>query len=285
MVTQSPVGAHEIPLLRTKLYIPLPRIELVSRPRLMERLDAGLHRKLTIVSAPAGFGKTTLIGEWIAHLRSEDVGTQGVVPQVAWLSLDESDNDSTRFLTYLIAALQAALQAAFQTSTQTVKANIGAGALSALQSPQPPPAEVILTSLINDIAAHSASANIVLVLDDYHLIETQSIHDALTFLLQHLPPPPGGLHLVIATREDPHLPLARLRAQGQLTELRATDLRFTPAQAAEFLNRVMGLDLSADDIAALETRTEGWVAGLQLAAISMVAGFFSMSEGLDWLVL
>ncbi len=172
--------------------------------------------------------------------------------QVAWLSLDEGDNDPTRFLTYLVAALQ------------TIAANIGAGVLAVLQSPQPPPTESILTALLNEIT--TIPDNFILVLDDYHVIDSKPVDDALTFLLEHLPP---QMHLVIATREDPHLPLARLRARGQLTELRAADLRFTPAEAAEFLNQVMGLNLSAEDIAALETRTEGWIAGLQLAALSM----------------
>jgi LuxR family maltose regulon positive regulatory protein len=235
------------PLLKTKLYVPPPRPELVSRPRLIERLNAGLHRKLTLISAPAGFGKTTLVSEWVQAMG-------GATPPiaVAWLSLDESDNDPTRFLAYLIAALQ------------TIDANLAIGALSSLQSPQPPLTEVVLTSLINDIAA--IPDRIVLVLDDYHLIEARPIHDALTFLLRRLPP---QMHLVIATREDPPLPLAHLRARDQLTELRATDLRFTSSEAAEFLNQVMGMDLSTEDIAALETRTEGWIAGLQLAAISM----------------
>jgi len=230
------------PLLKPKLYIPPIRPELVPRPRLIERLNAGLHRKLTLISAPAGFGKTTLLSEWVA----------GSERPVAWLSLDEGDNDPTRFLSYSIAALR------------TIEANIAKGVLSALQSPQPPPAEDILTVLINEIAA--IPGRIILVLDDYHLIEAEPIHDALTFLLRHLPP---QMHLVIATRENPLLPLARLRARGQMTELRATDLRFTPSEAAEFLNQVMGLDLSAEDIAALEGRTEGWIVGLQLAAISM----------------
>lgn len=252
MVTQPPVGAQEMPLLRTKLYIPPLRREQVPRPRLIERLDAGLRRKLTLVSAPAGFGKTTLVSEWVDHLRLDAAKESQIANRIAWLSLDESDNDPTRFLAYSIAALQ------------TIEANIGKGALSALQSPQPPPTETILTALINEIAA--IPDRIILALDDYHLIEAQPIHDALTFLLEHLPP---QMHLVIATRDDPHLPLARLRARGQLTELRATDLRFTSSEAAEFLNQVMGLDLSADDIAALETRTEGWIAGLQLAAISL----------------
>jgi LuxR family maltose regulon positive regulatory protein len=232
------------PVLATKLYIPPARPDLVSRPCLIERLNEGFPagRRLTLISAPAGFGKTTLVSEWVA---------KGERP-AAWLSLDDGDNEPVRFLSYLIAALQ------------TVEASVGKGALNALQSPQPPPAEAILTALINEIAA--ISDQIILVLDDYHLIEAQPIHDALSFMIEHLPP---QMHLVIATREDPPLPLARLRAQGQLTELRAADLRFSPAEAAEFLNQAMGLDLAADDITALETRTEGWIAGLQLAALSM----------------
>ncbi|MHC4432679.1 MAG: LuxR C-terminal-related transcriptional regulator [Planctomycetota bacterium] len=294
MATQPPVGAQEVPLLRTKLYIPPARPELVPRPRLIERLNAGTRsgRKLTLVSAPAGFGKTTLVSEWIGNWGSgigklgNQVASQPLHsnpqspisnPKFAWLSLDESDNDLTRFLAYLIAALQ------------TIEADVGKGAMSALQSPQTPPAEAILTATINEITA--LPDRIVLVLDDYHLIDAQPIHDALTFLLRRLPP---QMHLVIATREDPSLPLARLRARGQLTELRATDLRFTSSEAVAFLNQVMGLDLSAEDIAALETRTEGWIAGLQLAAISMqgrmdVTGFIQAFTGshhfvLDYLV-
>jgi LuxR family maltose regulon positive regulatory protein len=212
------------------------------RARLIERLNEGLHRKLTLVSAPAGFGKTTMVSTWLA----------GCDQPVAWLSLDAGDDDSTRFLTYLIAAVQ------------TVAAHVGDGVLGMLQSPQPPPHDSILTILLNEIA--TVATPFVLVLDDYHLIDAQSIDHALTFILEHLPP---QMHLVIVTREDPHLPTARLRARGHLTELRAADLRFTPAESAEFLNRVMGLKLSTEDIAALETRTEGWIAGLQLAAISM----------------
>jgi len=174
--------------------------------------------------------------------------------KITWLSLDEADNDLVRFLTYFIAALN---------QIEGQETPFGTGALAMLQSPQPPPTETILTSLINEIAA--ISVKIILILDDYHLIEAQPIHDALSFLLENIP---LQMHLVIATREDPHFPLSRLRARGQLTELRATDLRFSSSEAAEFLNQVMGLNLSAEDIAALETRTEGWIAGLQLAAIS-----------------
>ena len=232
------------PLLLTKLYIPPPRPKVVLRPRLNERLNEGLlaSRKLTLISASAGFGKTTLVSEWVA----------GCGQPVAWLSLDEGDNDPTRFLTYLVAALQ------------TIAPKIGVGVLSALQSPQPPPSEVILTTLLNEIT--TLPDHFILVLDDYHVIDSKPVDEDLTFLLEHLPP---QMHLAIATREDPQMPLARLRARGQLTELRAADLRFTPAEAAEFLNRMMGLNLSPEDIAALDKRTEGWIAGLQLAAISM----------------
>ena len=230
------------PLLLTKIYIPPPRPKVIPRPRLIERLNEGLHRKLTLISAPAGSGKTTLVSEWVVNWE----------PLTAWLSLDEADNDPARFLTYLIAALQ------------TVAANVGEGLLGVLESPQPPPIESILTALLNDII--TIPDTIVLVLDDYHLIDAQPVDLAITFLLEHLPP---RMHLVITTREDPQLPLARLRARGQMTELRAADLRFTSSEAAEFLNRAMSLDLAAADIAALEDRTEGWIAGLQLAAISM----------------
>jgi LuxR family maltose regulon positive regulatory protein len=230
------------PILATKLYIPPIRPELVRRPRLIERLNEGLHRKLTLISAPAGFGKTTLVSEWVASCERP----------TAWLSLDEGDNDLTRFLTYLVAALQ------------TIAPIVGKGVLGVLQSPQPPPTESILTALLNDIT--TIPGNFVLILDDYHAIDAQPVDHALTFLLDHLSP---QMHLVIATREDPQLPLARLRGRGQLTELRVADLRFTPSEAAGFLNQGMGLNLSSEDIAALETRTEGWIAGLQLAAISM----------------
>ena len=256
------------PILATKLYIPPPRPKIVLRPRLIARLNEGLSagRRLSLISAPAGFGKTTLVSEWIADGRflnadSESFTREKVLlnPQskignlkFAWLSLDEGDNDPTRFLAYLIAAVQ------------TIAPRIGEGVWGVLQSPQPPPTDLLLTNLLNDITTISDS--FILVLDDYHVIDSQPVDQALAFLVENLPP---QMHLVIASREDPPLPLARLRVRGQLTELRAADLRFTPAEAAEFLNRVMGLNLSAEDITALETRTEGWIAGLQLAAISM----------------
>jgi len=255
------------PLLATKLYIPPVRPELVPRPRLIERLNAGLHRKLTLISAPAGFGKTTLVSEWAA----------GCDQPAAWLSLDEGDNDPTHFWAYFIAALQ------------TVQADVGEAALMAFQSPQPPPMEAVLTALINELAA--VPNPFVLVLDDYHVIEAQPIHSAFAFLLDHLPP---QMHLVIATRADPSLPLARLRGRGQLAELREADLRFTTDEAAAFLNQVMGLDLSDEDVAALEARTEGWIAGLQMAALSMqrqkdIPGFIAAFTGshryiLDYLI-
>jgi LuxR family maltose regulon positive regulatory protein len=229
-----------MPILATKLYIPPPRAKIVLRPRLIERLSAG--SKLTILSASAGFGKTTLLSAWIA-----DCGRP-----VAWLSLDESDSDLSRFLTYVIAALQ------------TIQPTLGVNLLAALQTPQPPPVESLLTSLLNEISA--LPSGLILILDDYHLLDSKAVDSALTFLVEHQPP---QLRLIIASREDPPLPLARLRVRNQLTELRAADLRFTPAESAEFLNQMMGLNLSAEDITALESRTEGWIAGLQLAALSM----------------
>jgi LuxR family transcriptional regulator, maltose regulon positive regulatory protein len=229
-------------LLSTKLFTHTVRKNLVPRPRLTEQLNEGLECKLTLISAPAGFGKTTLVSEWVASCKQP----------VAWLSMDEGDNDPVRFLSYLVAALQ------------TIKAGIGEGALAVLQSPQPPPTEAILTVVLNEIT--TIPDPFIFVLDDYHVIDSKPVDSVLTFLLEHLPP---QMHLVIATREDPNLPLARLRARGQLIELRAANLRLTSAEAAEFLNQVMGLNLSAEDIAALEARTEGWIAGLQLAAISM----------------
>ncbi len=245
------------PILGTKLYIPRPRPNVVSRPRLLERLNEGLHRKLTLIAAPAGFGKTTLVSEWI----------EGIERPIAWLSLDEGDSDPARFLTYLVAALQ------------TIVPTIGEGVLRALQSSQPPPPEAIMTALLNDLT--SIKDPFVLVLDDYHVLDAKLVDQALTSLVEHQPP---QMHLVIATREDPQLPLARLRGRGQLTELRAADLRFTSSEAAAFLTQVMGLSLSTPDIARLSDRTEGWIAGLQLAALSLqghqdVPGFIRAFAG------
>jgi LuxR family maltose regulon positive regulatory protein len=243
------------PLLTTKLYIPPVRRDLVSRPRLIERLNEGLQRghRLTLVSAPAGYGKTTLLSEWVATCGRP----------VAWLALDSGDNDPARFLAYLIAALQ------------KIEDSVGMGVLDRLQAPQPPPVEELLTALINQI--DGVSASFVLVLDDYHLITAQRIHEALAFLLDH---PPQNMHLVVATRADPPWQFARLRGRGQLTELRLADLQFTQDEATVFLNQVMGLSLSADNIAALTSRTEGWIAGLQLAALAM-QGTLSMQDRAD----
>jgi len=238
------------PLLATKLYIPPPRPNLVRRAHLIGQLEEGrrLGYRLILLSAPAGFGKTTLLSDWIQRRRG------GVTPplHVAWLSLDEGDSDPVRFLAYLIGALQ------------TIEASIGEGLLDALQSPQRPAMETALTVVVNEMSALPRGS--VLVLDDYHAIKAQPVHHMLLFLLEHMP---LQMHLVIASRADPPLPIARLRGRGQLTELRAADLRFTPDEAATFLNEIMGLDLSADDVMALEERTEGWITGLQLAAISM----------------
>jgi LuxR family maltose regulon positive regulatory protein len=246
-------------ILATKLYIPRPRLNVVHRPRLIERLNESRPsgRKLTLISAPAGYGKTTLLSEWIPQ--SERC--------VTWVSLDDGDNDPLRFWSYVIAALQ------------MLDAEIGSNALALMRTPVLPPIEAILTILLNEIAAFPDC--FALVLDDYHVIDAKPIDTAVTFLLEHLP---RQMHLVITTREDPNLPLARLRARDQLTELRAADLRFTSAEAADFLSQTMGLNLSAEDIAALETRTEGWIAGLQLAALSMrgredVPGFIRAFAG------
>src|SRR5450755_2046317 len=245
------------PILVTKLFIPPLRPHVVSRPRLLERLNEGLHRNLTLIAAPAGFGKTTLVSAWV----------EGIERPTAWLSLDEGENDPAQFLAYLVAALQ------------PIAANIGEGVLDMLQSSLPLPTEAILTALLNEIT--TLPDNFVLVLDDYHVIDAKPVDIALTYLVEHLPP---QMHLVIATREDPQLPLARLRARSHLTELRAADLRFTASEASAFLNQVMGLSLSAEDIATLEDRTEGWIAGLQLAALSMqghqdVPGFIRAFAG------
>lgn len=229
-------------LLSTKFFVPKTRPEHVSRTRLLEQLNDGLHRKLTLISAPAGFGKTTLISELVEKYERP----------VAWLSLDNEDSNLTRFLNYLVAAIQ------------TVLPSIGKDTLVDLQSPHPPPFDSTLTALLNEIAI--VPDDFYLILDEYHEIDSRQIDDALTFLIEHLPP---QMHMIITTREDPNLPLARLRAQGQMTEIRVADLRFTQSEAAGFFNQVMGLNLSEENIAALETRTEGWIAGLQLAAISM----------------
>ena len=253
MIDSSGQPAAASPLLETKLYVPRRRPSLVPRPRLIQRLDRGVERSLTLVSAPAGFGKTTLLADWAA-------GAAAGERPAAWLSLDQGDNNLERFWTYVITALRA------------VRSEVGDSALSLLRSPQPPASELVLTALINDIAAidddpsAGSASGLTLILDDYHVIEVEPVHLSIAYLLDHLPP---RMHVVIATRSDPPLPLARLRARGDLTELRAADLRFSPDEATAFFDEVMGLELSAADVAALDRRTEGWVAGLQLAGLSM----------------
>ncbi|MFO7680503.1 MAG: LuxR C-terminal-related transcriptional regulator [Chloroflexota bacterium] len=271
------------PILATKLFRPLLRSKIVLRRRLLERLNEGYASgaRLTLVSAAAGFGKTTLLGEWLSQPRDKGASPDSspVTPpsRAAWLSLDEGDSDLGRFLAYFIAALQ------------TIFPTAGERSLALLQASQLVHAEVVLTAVLNEIAA--LPDPFILVLDDYHLLLAPPIDQAITFLLDHQPP---QMHLVIATREDPPLPLARLRARGQLTELRAADLRFTHAEAADFLNRVMGLALLPADVAALENRTEGWIAGLQLAALALqgttpghqdVAGFIRAFSGSHHFVL
>lgn len=230
-------------LLSTKLFIPQARYlhDVLPRPRLVERLQRGLSRKLTLISAPAGYGKTILLTEWIPQ--SERC--------VCWLSLDETDNDLTRFLTYFIAALQ------------MLKADFGQALLVMLQSPQLPPIESLMTTLLNEIILLSEFA---LVLDDYHLIHLPAIHTAIAFLLNHLP---SNMHLILTSRADPPLPLARLRGRGQMSELRAADLRFTQDEATVFFHQIKRIALTAEQIEELATRTEGWGAGLQLAALSL----------------
>ncbi len=230
-------------LLKTKLTIPVGRQMVVARSRLIERLNTGIEGKLILISAPAGFGKTTLVTTWIA----------GIERKVAWLSLDEGDNDSALWFEYLIAALR------------EIKPKIGASALRLFRSSQEPTlAKNVLTDLINEVC--SVPFHFMLVLDDYHVIKNKDIHNAMDFLLENLP---QNMHLVILTRSDPPFHLSYLRGRAQLTELRAVDLRFTTQEVGDFLNRVMNLNLSQEEVASLDARSEGWIAGLQMAAISL----------------
>jgi LuxR family transcriptional regulator, maltose regulon positive regulatory protein len=248
-------------LVYTKLRPSQARPELVARPQLTAKLEREPGRKLTLISAPAGFGKTTLLVEWLKEREDGD-------RSVAWVSLDEGDNDPVRFLSYLVAALR-----------RTVGEEFGEGVLAALRSPEPPRMEAVLGAFVNELA--DLPGEVGVVLDDYHVIDSENVHRIVTFVLERLP---EGAHLVISGRVDPPLPLARLRARGQIIELHAADLRFTPEEAAAFLGDAMGLDLSAGDIAALEGVTEGWIAALQLAALSMrerkdVSGFIRTFSG------
>lgn len=250
-------------LLTTKLFLPAARTDLVRRSRLTERLNQNLQLKLTLISAPAGFGKTTLLGEWIpASPRC-----------VTWVSLDKGDNDAMRFWSYVIASLQ------------LLRNDLGKKTQALLNSPHPPTFEIILTSLANEINAFPEA--FALVLDDYHLIEAQPIHAGLALLFEHLP---RNMHVIITSRADPPLPLPRLRARREMMELRAHDLRFTLAESTAFLNEIMKIGLAEKDIAALEHRTEGWIAGLQLAALSMhgrddVSAFIKAFTGDDRYIL
>jgi LuxR family maltose regulon positive regulatory protein len=248
------------PLVTTKFHVPVSRRSVVARTRLNDRLTRVLESRLTLVSAPAGFGKSTLVAEWVAHGRSG-----GFV--CAWLALDDRDNDSRRFWQYVIAALQTAVP------------GVGTDALTELESGQP--TETVVAALLNDLDA--VSQELLLVLDDYHVIELLDVHEGMTFLLDHLP---ARVHIVITSRADPALPLPRLRARGDLFEVRAADLRFTTDEAAAYFNDVMQLGLTARDVASLEGRTEGWIAALQLAGLSMqgrddVGGFISEFAGDD----
>jgi len=247
-------------LLTTKLYIPPTRPELVPRPRLIDRLNQGLHRKLTLISAPAGFGKSTLVSEWVDNIRSAAENESQIDNRIAWLSLDEGDNDPARFLAYLITALQ------------IIDSSIGQQAQTVFQSQQQLLVDPILMTLVNDITQLSdphlekSNKDFVLILDDYHVIEEPSIHQAIDFLLEHNPP---QLHLVILTRIDPPLSLSRLRVRNQMVEIRGSNLHFSGKEVDIFLNEIMKLGLAPEEITMLETRTEGWIAGLQLAAISL----------------
>ena len=261
-MTSAPTQATTGPLLETKFRVPARRQGLVARSRLKERLGRAGESALTLVSAPAGFGKSTLLTDWLTVDPVDGRLT-------AWLSLEHTDNDPALFWTYFIAALQ------------TAAPGVGEGARALLSSTGSPTEEGFVVTLLNDLA--SLSAEVVLVLDDYHVIEEPHIRDGMAYLVEHLP---RQIRLVIASRADPALPLARLRARRQLVEIRAADLRFTLDETAAYLNEVMGLQLTPADVAALEGRTEGWIAALQLAALSMqgrddVAGFIGGFAGDD----
>jgi LuxR family transcriptional regulator, maltose regulon positive regulatory protein len=230
-------------ILATKLYIPSLHPQAIQRQSILELMNAGLSigKRLILVCAPAGYGKTTLVCEWLQK-----------IPHACWVSLEKGDNDPRLFFSYLIAALQ------------TIHPDVGGQAQAILDAPQSPPLEAVLSSLLNDLAqVHSQT---VIVLDDYQSIHASQIHEGMAFLLDHLPP---DAHFVITTRSDPALPLHRYRSRGQLVEIRADDLRFTTDEVSAFIKDIAGVSLSASEAATLETRTEGWAAGLQLAAISL----------------
>lgn len=249
--TQSPGLTPNFPtLLHTKLSLPPSRSNVVERSRLIDKLNQGLKQKLTLITAPAGSGKTTLLSIWLTSL-SEAKSNYAL----AWISLDDGDNDPARFWSYMLAALRPFHNAAVES------------AFSMLHALPASPIEAVLTVLINCLA--DLQRDIILILDDYHLIQMQYIHDGLTYLLEHMP---QQLHLVLASRTEPPLPLARMRVQGQLTELHGADLQFTQNEAAVFFTQVMGMQLAPHEITLLEERTEGWITGLQLAALSLAQG-------------
>ncbi len=243
------------PLLETKWHVPARRPGAVPRARLSQRLARGARSRLSLVCAPAGFGKTTLLAQWVAEVTDR---APADAPAVAWVSLDERDNDPATFWTYVITALQNAARSAGGTGS-----TVGAAAVGLLKPLQPPP-EAALATLLNDLQA--LGREVVLVLDDYHVIDSSEIHEGLVYVLDHLP---AHVHLVLATRADPPLPLSRLRARGELVEVRSADLRFTHDEAADYLGGAMGLTLSPADVATLAERTEGWAAALQLAGLSL----------------
>ncbi len=249
------------PMIATKLYVPKLRRGLVTRPRLSERLRRGADSRLTLLSAPAGFGKTTLLAEWLGE-------SPGDERCVAWLSLDASDSAPASFWTCVVTALHTAVP------------GVGVSTLDLVAS-SPMPTERVLTTVVNELAA--ARCEVWLVLDDYHLVDGHEVRDGMTFLLEHLPP---DVHVVLSTRADPDLPLARWRARGELVEIRAADLRFTSEETATYLNEATGMGLAAADVEVLEERTEGWIAALQLAALSIqgrddVPGFIARFAGND----
>jgi LuxR family transcriptional regulator, maltose regulon positive regulatory protein len=254
-----------VALLESKYRVPGRRPNAVARPRLDERLNSALCSRLTVLSAPAGFGKTTVLTEWLATFGPG-------APAVAWLSLDERDNDAALFWRYVVTAIGRAVE------------DVGGAALGLLDS-SPAATEAALAALLNDLGG--LKRDLVLVVDDYHLVEAADVHEGMTFLLEHQPP---QLHVVLATRTDPPLPLARMRARGQLSEVRAVDLRFTVEESAAYLNDGMGFRLSEGDVMSLDGRTEGWIAALQLAALSMqgrsdVSAFIAGFAGDDRYVL
>ncbi|TDN91534.1 serine/threonine-protein kinase [Microbacterium sp. BK668] len=267
----SPTGSRPLavassrPLLETKVYRPEARRNAVPRPRLVKQLERAIQSSLTIVSAPAGFGKSTLLAAWLAEELPSETGDRAA----AWLSLDDADNDPARFWAYVVAALR------------TVDPDVGAEALALLETPGSASPWTLLTRLLNDLA--HLGRELVLVMDDYHLVHAPAVHEGVAFLTANLPP---NVHLVLASRADPPLPLARLRASGDLVELRAADLRFRPEEASEYLTGVMDLALSPEQVLTLEGRTEGWIAALQLAALSMqgrddIADFIAAFAGDD----